>query len=60
MAESKGTEAIEFEAIVSQVRTMADNSIRVVLDLPEDSVYQAAWLMEVKRAEGVVKAKITR
>ena len=56
----KDTESISVGAIVAQVRTMADNSIRVVFDLPEDSVYQAAWLMEVRRQEGVVKVTVNR
>lgn len=50
----QGETAIRFPAIVSQVRTLADEGLRVTLDLPEDAVYQAAWLMEVKRAEAVV------
>ena len=54
------TTSITFEAQVSQVRTLADGGLRVVLDLPEDTVYQAAWLMEVKRAEGTVKVECKR
>ena len=54
------TESITFEALVSQVRTLADGGLRVTLDLPEDAVYQAAWLMEVKRAEGTVKVTCQR
>jgi hypothetical protein len=50
----QGEQTIRFSAIVSQVRTLADEGLRVTLDLPEDAVYQAAWLMEVKRAEAVV------
>lgn len=44
---------IEFWAIVAQVRTLADGGIRVMIDLPEDAITQAAQLMECKRA-GVV------
>ena len=44
---------IRFEAIVSQVRTMADGGVRVQLDLPEDSIPQMAMLAETKRA-GIV------
>lgn len=60
MAEPTETETITFEAVVSQVRTLADGGLRVTLDLPEDTVYQAAWLMEVKRAEGTVKVECRR
>ncbi len=60
MAESTDTETITFEALVSQVRTLADGGLRVTLDLPEDAVYQAAWLMEVKRAEGTVTVECKR
>ena len=42
-------EAIEFDAAVSQVRTLADGGIRVVLDLPEDAIPQMAMLAECKR-----------
>lgn len=56
----KDTDSISVEAIVAQVRTMADNSIRIVFDLPEDSVYEAAWLMEVRRAEGTVTLDVKR
>jgi hypothetical protein len=40
---------IEFDASVNQVRTLVDGGIRLVLDLPEDAVPQAAMLMECKR-----------
>jgi hypothetical protein len=60
MAEPTETETITFEAAVSQVRTLADGGLRVTLDLPEDAVYQAAWLMEAKRAEGTVKVECRR
>lgn len=43
---------IQFPAQVSQVRTLADGGLRVVLDLPEDQVKAAAILMECKR-EGI-------
>lgn len=53
-------ESITFDAIVSQVRTMADGGIRVVLDLPEGCVAEAACLMQVKQDEGVIRVEITR
>lgn len=42
-------DCIEFQAAVSQVRTLADGGIRVVLDLPEDAIPQMAMLAECKR-----------
>lgn len=46
------TTSIEFQAQVSQVRTLADGGIRFVLDAPETAIKQAAMLMECKR-EGI-------
>lgn len=40
---------LRFDAIVARVQTLADNGIRVTLDLPEQAVVQAAQLMELKR-----------
>jgi hypothetical protein len=40
---------IKFPAQVSQVRTLADGGLRVVIDLPEDAIPQSAMLMECKR-----------
>jgi hypothetical protein len=45
--------SIEFTAIVAKVQTLADGGIRVILDLPEQAIMQAAQLMECKRV-GVV------
>ena len=52
MASGKA-EPVTFEATVSKVTTLADGGIRIALDLPEDAIIAAAWLMECKRA-GVV------
>jgi len=47
------TNVIRFEAIVNSVKTLSsDNTIRVVLDLPETAIPQMAMLAETKR-EGV-------
>ena len=43
------TEPIKFPAQVARVQTLADGGLRVTLDLPEDTVVQAAALMECKR-----------
>lgn len=40
---------IEFPAEVNKVQTLADGGIRVVLDLPETAIREAAILMECKR-----------
>jgi hypothetical protein len=44
---------IAFQAVVARVQTMADNGLRVTLDLPEQAVLEVAQLMELKRL-GVV------
>ena len=47
------TNVIRFEAIVNSVKTLSsDNTIRVVLDLPETAIPQMAMLAETKR-EGI-------
>ena len=45
MGQKVGGEAIEFVAAVNKVQTLADGGLRVTLDLPEDAIIQAAWLM---------------
>ena len=42
--------AIEFDAIVYKVQTLADHGLRVTFDLPEDAIPQMAMLAECKRA----------
>lgn len=49
------TEVIRFKAQVSQVKTMADGGLRVVLDLPETAIEQIGQLLEVKQAGGVLE-----
>ena len=46
-------EPVKFWAIVSKVQTLADNGIRVYLDLPETAVMQMAELVACK-ISGVV------
>ena len=44
------TNVIRFEAIVNSVKTLSsDNTIRVVLDMPETAIPQMAMLAETKR-----------
>ena len=38
--------AVEFRAEVRQVKTMADRSVNVILNLPEDCIEQAKVLMD--------------
>ena len=47
------TDSITFQAIVNKVQTLADGGLRVTLDLQEDAIVEAAWLMQAKR-DGVV------
>jgi hypothetical protein len=41
---------IRFQAQVSQVRTLADGGIRLILDLPESAIDTATKMMETKQA----------
>ena len=45
---------------IAKVSTLADGGIRVTVDLPEDAVDVAAWLMEVRRAQEAIKVTFTR
>ncbi len=45
MAENK----ITFSAAVASVKTLVDGGIRIVFDLPEDAIKEAAALMQCKR-----------
>lgn len=47
------SEPTKFVAIVAKVQTLADNGLRVYLDLPEQAIEAVAELMIYKRA-GVV------
>jgi hypothetical protein len=51
---------IKFTAVVAKVQTMVDGGIRVVLDLPETAIKQAADLMECKRDEVALIVRIER
>lgn len=55
-----GLAEIKFVAVVAKVQTMVDGGIRVVLDLPETAIKQAAELMECKRDEIALKVRIER
>jgi hypothetical protein len=47
-----------FPCIVYKVQTLADNGIRLTLDLPEDSVEAAARLMEARRLNIALRADL--
>lgn len=49
---------VRFSATVAQVKTLADNGLRVTLDLGEDTIIQAAWLMECKRQGVTLQVRV--
>lgn len=49
---------LRFDAIVARVQTLADNGIRVTLDLPEQAVVEAAQLMELKRIGAALRVTV--
>jgi hypothetical protein len=42
-------EAISFPAQVVKVQTLADNGLRLTLDMPESEIIAFAWLAQCKR-----------
>ena len=52
---SEKASVIKFTAQVSQVRTMADGGLRVILDFDEGAINTAAALMKVKNRGGVLE-----
>ena len=55
----EGGGVITFYAVVNAVKTLADNGIRVYLDLPEDATDVAVMLMECKRHGLVLNFQVT-
>lgn len=53
------TEKVEFHGAINKVSTLADLGIRVVFDLSEDAVMQAAQLMAIRQAGMSVKVVVT-
>ncbi len=51
--------AIECEAIVYKVQTLADHGIRISLDLPETATMQMAMFAECQRMGVVLSVKCT-
>ena len=52
LAQDKPSNRITVIAAVAKVATQVDGGIRVTLDMPEQAIAQAAWLMVAKR-EGI-------
>ena len=52
-------ERTDVVAAVARVTTLADGGIRVSLDLPEDAVQVAAWLMQCKQRGVCVLMEMT-
>jgi hypothetical protein len=52
------SDALIFDATVAKVQTLADQGLRVTLDLPETAIEAAAVLMALKRQNVVLKVTI--
>ncbi len=50
--------ALTFDATVAKVQTLADQGLRVTLDLPETAIEAAAVLMALKRQGAALKVTI--
>lgn len=55
MSSNYEDDIIKFRAQVSQVRTLADGGLRVVLDLPENALKQVSQLLEVKQGGAILE-----
>ena len=52
-------DALTFDATVAKVQSLADQGLRVTLDLPETAIEAAAVLMALKREQRVLKVQVT-
>jgi hypothetical protein len=52
-------DALTFDATVAKVQTLADQGLRVTLDLPETAIEAAAVLMAIKRNGQAIKVAVT-
>jgi hypothetical protein len=52
-------DALTFDATVAKVQTLADQGLRVTLDLPETAIEAAAVLMALKRKGQALKVAVT-
>lgn len=51
-------DTLTFDATVNKVQTLADNGLRVTLDLPEQAIDAAAVLMAIKRQGLAIKVSV--
>jgi hypothetical protein len=51
-------ETLTFDATVAKVQTLADQGIRITLDLPEHAIEAAAVLMALKRQGAALKITV--
>jgi hypothetical protein len=51
-------DALTFDATVAKVQTLADQGLRVTLDLPETAIEAAAVLMAIKRNGQAIKVTV--
>ena len=51
-------DALTFDATVNKVQTLADQGLRVTLDLPEQAIEAAAVLMALKRQGSALKVTV--
>lgn len=52
------TDPIVFDCTCAKVQTLADNGLRVTLDLPEQAIEAAAYLMAYKAAGVVLRVTV--
>jgi hypothetical protein len=51
MGKSDDIKAVEVRAEVRQIKTMADGSVNLILNLPEDCREQVKWLLDLQGLE---------
>ena len=51
-------DALTFDATVNKVQTLADQGLRVTLDLPEQAIEAAAVLMALKRQGSALRVTV--
>jgi hypothetical protein len=51
-------DTLTFDATVAKVQTLADQGLRVTLDLPETAIEAAAVLMALKRQQRALKVSV--
>ena len=51
-------DALTFDATVNKVQTLADQGLRVTLDLPEQAIEAAGVLMALKRPRAALQVAV--